>query len=133
MTTHRYGGARRALLALTVLVAAVCSEAPTAVAPARSIDLALNRPVLAATLIMLFLDRVAGTSFFVPDMLVVGGAISAGAGAPPDQSHELPPEGVSRFGTTEWVVRSRPLDSPPLAPATTADPRWKTAPSSGLP
>ncbi len=41
----------------------------------------LATPVLASNLIMLFLDRVAGTSFFVPDGLVAGGLIYSGAEA----------------------------------------------------
>ncbi len=62
MTTHRYGGARRALLALTVLVAAVCSEAPTAVAPARSIDLALPWQSVAPDLVGLDGAQLASAS-----------------------------------------------------------------------
>lgn len=41
----------------------------------------LATPVLASNLIMLFLDRVAGTSFFLPDNLVKAGAIYTGPNA----------------------------------------------------
>ena len=41
----------------------------------------LATPVLASNLIMLFLDRVAGTSFFVPDSLVKAGEIYSGPAA----------------------------------------------------